>query len=266
MSTAANPAVTQEVPPQEQIIIDWQPTGDDGKPLGRPTRIVAKDYSEALDKMKEITQAAQREMFRLRSLKPQFNPETPAVSPRPLEGDEAKKTTDALLSQNPSEVQAAVKKLVETELGLSVEDIQALKEERSRVARQAETFRFLSAHPSDYNNTQANASLLREYLESNNLAWTATNLEIAFSALRDELIPVERAATEVPAHTANPVEHRKAPSGSEPGQRAPRQVQGFTREDAIKMAKEKTTAELQRWLNQPGNREKFEAALNSNRR
>lgn len=255
MTTVANPT-------EEQIVIDWQPTGEDGKAIGKPTRIVAKDYPEAIEKMKEITQAAQREMFRIRSMKPE--PRVAAPTAHQLSPEEAKASVDAIFSQNPDEARVALRRIVESEFGMTPDDVKGLKQERQRLTRQGETFRFLSSHLYDYNNNDANAGMLREYLERNNLAWTANNLEIAFLAVKDELIPVVTAAVNEPtAEPANPAPQRRAPSGMEPGSNGGRRpTTGFTRDDAIKMAKEMSTEDLRKWLNKPGNREKFERAIN----
>lgn len=255
--------MTTAVDNPEQVVIDYQPEDEQGRPIGRRTRVVAKDYPEAIEKMKAINVEATRALFRLKNTKPEARVEP--VQPHVLTPEEAKAATDALLSQNPDEARLAVRRLVESELGLTPEDIKSLRQEKEVVRRQSETFRFLSDHQSDYNNTDANAAILRDYLERNNLAWTANNLEIAFLAVQDELIPPTTATSvEVPAEPVNPAPQRRAPSGMEPSNShsTSSRPQGFTKADALKLAKEKTSEELRHWLANPANREKFERALN----
>lgn len=255
--------VSPDSPPQQPKTFQYQVTDDAGKPLGRPTVIHYNTDAELVEKIKAAHIEASRALWR------RPDPKVEPVAPRLLTADEAKSAVDAIVSQNPDEAKSAIRRIVESEFGLTPETVKTLSEQREAAARNGETYRFLSGHLYEYNNCDANATILRDYLDRNNMAWTANNLEIAFSAERDRLIPVERPApspTVVPAEPANPVPPRRAPTGIAPGSTsgATRTTTGgFTKADALKMAKEKTSDQLRAWLNQPGNREKFETALNS---
>jgi hypothetical protein len=89
------------------------------------------------------------------------------------------------------------------DLGTAEEEAFKARKAAINANEQSESFTFLKRHlyTGDYNQCDANASLIRSYLESKGLVWTADNLEVAFEELTraKRLVPPSTVAVETPA-------------------------------------------------------------------
>lgn len=173
--------------PKQKIVREYQVRDDQGNPIGRPTHLEATTWEEMADKMQAAHENAMRLAERLRKraeVKPEFKKEE-----APIEV-----LTDAQLLEAQKDLASKDDvKVARAQANLDINEankarIQARKERDNQLAIQA-SYQFKKAHP-EYNPCEANNNLLLEYLQKENLAWTAQNLEIAYAAQESQMAPV----------------------------------------------------------------------------
>jgi hypothetical protein len=124
----------------------------------------------------------------------------------------------------------------------------------------------MSAHP-EFFNCNANGKVLADYLSSNQLEWTPTNLDLAFEMSYDQLAERPVAAVAAPQQEANPSAQRnpRATPDIQPGQFSgtpqPKN-KGLTKNDYIRMGREKPE-EFARHMANPRLRAQMEKVLGS---
>lgn len=128
--------------PDGTWLLSYQVTGADGKPVGSPTVLTGKNERECWQKLRDSHAEATQAIDRLRKSQTIYKPGT---------------ATDA---------EGAV--------------IKARQAEKSAVESR-ESYLFMRSHIHDFNPCEANAAILRDLLEREGLAWTATNLEAVFT-------------------------------------------------------------------------------------
>jgi hypothetical protein len=188
-------AEAKKVTPTEapkKIVVDYQITDEEGNPLGRPTHLEAATAEEMVAKQKEAHIQATRAFHRLKKQKLTFkaaDPVIPAVDD--VSDAEILAAIRDMKSDDPKTALAAVKKINSAEAARIKAEADAQIEKVNELRRQEKvTFQFLKAHAHDYNNCDANNTLIGEYFKEHELAWNTDNLELAFNALESELAPV----------------------------------------------------------------------------
>lgn len=189
------PLAVPEPPPapRKKIVLDYQATDDDGRPIGHRTHLEAWSHEEMIEKQKNAHIQATRAFERLKKRQVSKVVIEPVKQPT----EEEQKSYEAVLkdvkSDDPVAVAEAVRKLVEEELRKKEEREAAYKAEYNR--QQEASKEFLRTYP-DYNNCAANNQMLAAYITENKLRWTADNLAIAYEALEAQLAPKEIPAPE----------------------------------------------------------------------
>jgi hypothetical protein len=184
----------------KRFVYDFQARDEDGNPIGNKTHLEASSQEELDRKKEESYQQAVRAIARLKKQKPTFKAPDPVQIPQ-AELDAAAKD---ITSEDPAVRAAAVRKLASAE---TEKDRAAARLEQENARQAKESYAFLKTHVADYNNCEANNTMLAQFLLDNNLEWTASNLEIALGNLEGQLAPVivRPAATPVSAPpAANP--------------------------------------------------------------
>lgn len=176
----------------KKIVVDYQITDDEGNPLGRPTHLEATTAEEMVAKQKEAHIQATRAFHRLKKQKLTFKVPDPVVPAADDVSDaEILAAIRDMKSDDPKTALAAVKKINSAEAARIKAKADVEIEKVNELRRQEQvTFRFLKAHSVDYNNCDANNTLIGEYFKEHELAWNNDNLELAFNALESELAPV----------------------------------------------------------------------------
>lgn len=203
-TAAANPA-------PEELVLKYQPTDEQGNPIGKETVIKGATWEEIARKQITVNEMAVRAYHRERKARE-------AVS-QPKNGEPPKTLT-------PEEVAGRVQQI----------DVYLEQQRRNSAA-----IRFMRSHPNDYYVCDANNAAVDGYLEQNGLDYTYENYEIAFAAMKDSLAQSPAAAPEPPAPEANPAPPPKprATPDIRPGELngAPRPPsKGLTKADYLKMA------------------------------
>ena len=164
----------------EKIIREYQIRDDQGRPIGKPTHLEADTWEEMSAKQEEAHANAMRYAERVKNRKPT---PAPAPDPLPLTEEQLTQINKDLESANPATRAEATRKLVSDQL---VKENQTMRQELASSRRTAEAQIFVNAHP-DYWVMKANNDLLEGYIRDNNLAYTSSNLEIAFEAIIPQL-------------------------------------------------------------------------------
>jgi hypothetical protein len=195
--------------PVKKVVVEYQIKDEDGNPIGRPTHLEASSDEEMRQKMIEAHTQATRAFHRLKKQKVQSLRE---VNNQPVPTPVVQTMTDAellaavkeLKSDDPKIALEAHRKLNKAELDRVQAEADAKVSAANELRRQeAVSYSFLKAHQHDFNNCDANVTLIKDYFEDNKLPWTLDNLEIAYHALENELAPVAAPVVSVPP--ANPV-------------------------------------------------------------
>lgn len=191
----------------KKIVVEYQIKDEEGNPIGRPTHLEAATQEELISKMQEAHTQATRAFHRLKKQKVQSLREVnsqpaPPVTPTMSDAELLTAVKD-LKSDDPKVALEAHRKLNAAEVAKAQAEADSKVASLNELRRQEKvSYEFLKAHQHDFNNCEANVSLIKTYFEDNQLAWTLDNLEIAFHALENELAPV--AAPVVTAPPANP--------------------------------------------------------------
>ena len=191
--------VSEAVHPKQKIVREYQVRDDQGNPIGRPTHLEADTWEEMSAKQQAAHENAMRLAERLRKraeVRPEFK--------QPEENIETLTETQLLEIQKDLDSKDEVK-IAQAKANIDINEarkarIQARRERDNQLAIQA-SYQFKKAHP-EYNPCDANNQLLLEYLQKENLAWTAQNLEIAYAAQESQMAPAEVANTAVASREA----------------------------------------------------------------
>jgi hypothetical protein len=68
--------------------------------------------------------------------------------------------------------------------------------------QQAVSRQFMRLHVSDFAPCEANAQIIAQYMEQNQLPWTLDSLEIAYESVKNQLAPVAKSSAELAAENA----------------------------------------------------------------
>lgn len=181
----------------QKIVIEYQAKDENGQPIGSPTHLEAYSPEEMYKKMQNAHENATRAFHRLKKQKlTQKQPELPS----------AKLTDEQLIDLN-KKIQSDDQTIRFNALRQLADHATEVERDKLRVAnaeadRTVETFKFLTNHVNDYYRCEANGKILSNYLNENDLAWTADNLEIAFLAVENKLAQAPGKPAEVPAPAA----------------------------------------------------------------
>ncbi len=201
---AAAPAVP--VTPKK-IVVDYQAADEDGKPIGRPTHLEAYSWEEMSQKQTEAHVNALRYAERVKNrnvTKKQPDLPTPELTP-----DELATAVVDLEGTDPVKKAAAIRKLSRTDV-LDKKFLEADVAKKDALAASV-SYAFMRAHLHDFNPCDANATILTDYINSNDLEWTQDNLEEAFSKVIDQLAPVVQPTPAPPVAEIPPVVPVEAP-------------------------------------------------------
>lgn len=196
-------------------IIDYQPTDEAGQPIGRRTHIEADTQQELIQKQIQVNLMAVRAMHKAKpdiSQAEKVKAATTIVKPTADEDN-----VRQVQLQDPGQRRNVVVADVEAAIGMPLKDLAALPAEVQRLRTREIASGWLYAHKGDYYQCDANDSVLQQYVKANQLAFTHANLDLAFEAVMDQLIPVPAAQT-IPAETNTPTRQRQVPSGLIPGE------------------------------------------------
>lgn len=181
---AVRKAAEEAAKPKQKIVREYQVRDSNGKPIGRPTRLVADTWEEMSQKLELAHTEAVRYAERMKErVSKTVSPEPVEVVPtvltkeqrdaaeKDLESkDEAKKTLAQIKIENDNRNQAKLEDYVKAENQRQTD----------------ETSKFFQARP-DFYPCEANAIEIRKYLDAKKLPWTATNLEEAFEVMEHKL-------------------------------------------------------------------------------
>lgn len=199
-------AAEAEAAKNKKIVVEYQATDEEGNPIGRPTHLEAASHEEMIGKMKEAHIQATRAFHRLKKQKVQSLREVnnqPAASAVTMSDADLLAAVKDLKSDDPQKALEAHRKLNKAESAKIQAEADAKVEAANELRRQEQvSYAFLKAHQHDFNNCEANVSLIKDYFQQNELAWTLDNLDIAFHALENELAPVAMPVVATPP--ANP--------------------------------------------------------------
>jgi len=205
---AAEEAARRSAP--QRIIRDYQVKDENGVPIGRPTHLEAANWEEMAEKMELAHVNAVRYAERLKRQKVATKAvEVPAVQPGMSE-EELVKALQDLKTKNPTEAIDVVKKFIDVDH--INKTIQEANEQTQRARIQEATYSFLRGHRDDYYDVQANSDLMKDYIQTNGLAWSADNLELAFTALEAQLAMAPRESAPAVEPTPTPVPQVSAPA------------------------------------------------------
>lgn len=188
---AAAEAAAQAAQPK---VYEYQVTDEDGRPLGRPTRIVYVTDAELVEKMKTAHVNAVRYAERQKRNK-NIDRET-AQSDAKVQELESQATAAADVvakEKDPVKLRQAIKTVTESETKIEQER-KANYDRGVAIAKQ-----WVADHTDDYLPVQANTELIQDYFRTHNLVLTYDNLELAYAALESKLAKPARVVA-----TANP--------------------------------------------------------------
>ena len=251
--------------------IDYQPTDENGQPIGRKTHLGPFETPEELIAAQQQSHIeATRAYFRVKNAK--LDPAIQRGSFQPKDWDDSESLRVATEAQNPAGYRKAVRETIEAEIGAPIEEIRdTLIATRSlHVHQEVEAFK--AEHP-NYYVCPANRQAIEKWVADKGCEVTAANLAVAYEdlTLRGELQPRPQqnqlSPTDVePAEeqqTNIPAPRRSAPSGIIPGQlngnRQGTRKPSLTKADIAKWS----AAELRRRMANPRERAEIERVANS---
>ena len=184
------------------VVIEYQVTDENNRPIGRPTRLWAPSLIELLSKERGAHESATRAFHRLKEQKLSF--EKQREQERLLTVDEMKAiATKALETKDASEAEKVVRNLISSEFAKKEEELKQKSDYQAGVAIGQQ---FLRNHIQDFYVCDANHKALGDYLKDHRLEFTLDNLEAAFLDLKDQGVLAEKpgkASASKPAETLN---------------------------------------------------------------
>lgn len=181
-----------------KIVQAYQVSDENGKPIGRPTHLEAKNWAELAAKQRAAHENGVRYAERIKRNRVQ-NIETVAQNNRSFQ--DAKKAQDeaaeavkeATTTNDPVKLTEAVRKVSKAERD-AAEVQQKAYEEGQRIAAE-----WMEDHKHDYVMCKANSDVLGAWLVRNSLPLTYENLELAYAACESQLAKPAVPPAEVPA-------------------------------------------------------------------
>jgi hypothetical protein len=186
-----------------RYIEEYQVTGEDGTPIGRPTHLESRTLVEHFSKQREVHVQATRAFHRLKKQKLTFKNDESKLLLTPEQISAAAEV--ALQEKDVTKAQDVVREIIKTEFG---KQNLTLQEQKDFVIGQSIGNQFKANHLYDYYPCEANQKAMSDYLTEHQLDFTLDTLEAAFTVLAEEnkLVPVpkqHRAETKV-AEVVNP--------------------------------------------------------------
>ncbi len=220
---AAQAIVSPPSPPEERkkIVVDYQATDEEGRPIGRPTHIEGWSWEEVSQKQRDAHINAVRYAERVKnnrfkqSAAALQSVEQTAVA-RQLHEESEKLTAEAVNEKDPAKLQEAVKKSVQAEREAKIAEDAA--KAHARIV--ADTW--MEDHKEDFAPIMANSNIIGEWLQKQNppLAFTYENLERAYEACKNQIVKPERRAISEPV-PVTPVANPPAVATVAPAATAP---------------------------------------------
>jgi hypothetical protein len=183
-----------------RYIEEYQVTGEDGRPIGRPTHLEARTLPELTAKKREVHTQATRAFHRLKQQKLTFRQDKTNFTPEQI----AEAAKQALESKDSTKAIDVVRQVIESEYQQREQTLQQKEFEQQGKAISNE---FLRRHLHDFNPCDANKKMIGDYFAEHNLEFTLDNLEAAFQDLKEQgnkLAKVETDATVTATVAANP--------------------------------------------------------------
>jgi hypothetical protein len=255
--TTANPV---EAP--QELVFEYQPTDEQGNPIGNKTVIKGTSWEEIAKKQQDIQLQLVRAYHRLKTATPTKPKEK--FTPKQLTADEEFQAGVEL--NDPAKARKAIRKLVDAEFGLT-ERQEEFDRKEAIMRHDLAAAAFLRAHARDYFICQANNDLIEGYLTENGLDYTPENYEIAFAMCGDKLAQSPTVTVpETPAAPANTDSRRPRvtpdlePGALNGGSRP--KPKGLTKADYIRMGRD-NPAEYNRHFTNPKLRAEMDKVLGS---
>ena len=193
---AAKKAAEEAAKPKQKLVQDFQLVDDNGKPIGRRTRLVADTPEEMVEKLKECYANAMKYAERMkRRAAATVAPEPEVQIPAVLTNEQREAIEKDLESKDDAKKTLAQIKIEQDNINRGKRE-EWIKAENQR--QTDETNKFFKARP-DFYPCEANATEIQTYLKAKNLRWTAANLEEAFEVLEHRLAPRPTEVVEAPA-------------------------------------------------------------------
>jgi hypothetical protein len=221
----------QEVDPKDgqlKFIFRYQPRDSEGQFIGKPYKYFYTDHADLARQLAEGKEHGDRFIHEVKTGK------------RKLEGEPAKPQADykptAPASEDDAKRREQIRKDLEAELGAPL-DVAREDIKRSRQLQEYIVANTWAQNNDDYYACLENARMLDSYIKEKKWAMTAANLDLAFDALKDKLIPPPQEQASADSTQQPPATQPKPQStGIIPGQfagaRQPmgREAQPLTRE------------------------------------
>jgi hypothetical protein len=259
---AETEATANPVEAPAELVLEYQPTDEQGNPIGNKTVIKGTSWEEIAKKQIDVNNSVTRAYHRLKTATPTKPKEK--FQPKQLTADEEFQAGIEL--NDPAKARKAIRKLVDAEFGLT-ERQEELDRNAAIMRHDLAAAAFLRAHARDYFICQANNDLIEGYLTENGLDYTPENYEIAFAMCGDRLAQSPTVTVpETPAAPANPEPRRPRVTpdlqpGSLNGDTRPRS-KGLTKADYIRMGRD-NPAEYNRHFTNPKLRAEMDKVLAS---
>jgi len=211
----ANPTIPElEIKHEnDKWIIDYQPVDEAGQPIGKPTHIEADTQQELIQKQYTANVMAVRALYKAK-------PDPTKVTLRKAPVVVAKPTIDEdnvrqVQFQDPGQRRNVIQADIEAAAGVPLSEIASAAGRLEEVNARLIANDWKAQHINDYYNCGANNSIIGQYLDKNNMATTYENIDIAFDAVQEKLIPFPEVA---PDKTNTQTRQRQVPTGLIPGE------------------------------------------------
>jgi hypothetical protein len=201
--------------PSKRIVREYQVKDENGNPIGRPTHLEANSWEEMVEKQEQAHINAVRYAERLKRQKVATKAPEPVVVNTGMSEEELVKALQTVKEKNPQEAIEIVKKFIDVD---SInKTIQEANAQTLKARQAAATYGFLQAHRDDYYNIEANAQMIKNYVDENHLDWTLDNLELAFVDLTSQLAPIPVSAVpEIAPASVVPAQVTAPPAANPP--------------------------------------------------
>lgn len=186
-----------------KLVKDYQATDEDGRPIGRPTHLEAKSWSELSAKETAAHVNAVRYAERIKSNRFKQSASAMNVVERGAAAKQASERSAQLAEQavnekDPEKMKQAVKESVAAER--QAQEAEEAARQHGKIV--AETW--MADHVEDFVPCKASSSIMGDYLKANNLSMTYDNLEKAFKAVKNQLPKPEVDAASAPSANNTP--------------------------------------------------------------
>jgi hypothetical protein len=210
------PAPVEE---KKKIVVDYQASDEDGRPIGRPTHIEGWSWEEVSKKQQDAHVNAVRYAERIKSNRLKQSAAAMqsvelSATAKQLHEESAKLSEQAVTEKDPAKMQEAVKKSVQAEKEAQIAQEAAVA--HGKIV--ADTW--MSDHTEDFVPSIASSKIIGDWLQANKLELSYENLEKAFEATKHQLPKPERQAA-VEATPAASVPNAPAAAPAAPAAPAP---------------------------------------------